>query len=579
MNTRIEKLKQEAEALVTIDASADRVAAAQAVAEKYKKAVSLDPANLDLAKRSADATMAAWSEHKVAVEETVSQRLLQWREIEATTPVIPNPPQKRAGIALDEATPNVPATEAILNKLQQQLTPWDPTYCHGLAEASRIRQRKKRTGRRVSSSPSPNPFQGQLQSIQATSTNISTTIIWWRSRDECDRDHVKEVVRATTNLGRSILVNTGIHGTEDGNIGCGEFKFVQEDLQILSATPGRGKAAIHVISERVPALRPARSIDVIDAYCFSDKSGSYELTKSPDDIKALENEKKALETKLDAEKLGRQQSKQRVERQLQSERRARQEAEWEQLGRQQSKQRIERELLAERRARQDAERQLAHLQAQVAQGLGSLDEERRARLVAERRADEAMQEELARQRAKEQAGVSDLAHPTGQDLHDAVRHKDKCAVLELLDKGAPIEWADPVYKRTALHWACMMVHPELVQTLLSRGANVEAPDGFTGETALMSVVMRSDLPFHDLTKIKDVIKKLLAAGADPNATDKGGRNVLQFTKHPARVSSCLGLESETGSNTKTSEPTMPDGTHRRQKRHSRRHKAGNGRRR
>src|ERR687897_3027909 len=69
--------------------------------------------------------------------------------------------------------------------------------------------------------------------------------------------------------------------------------------------------------------------------------------------------------------------------------------------------------------------------------------------------------------------------------------------------------------RTALHWAAMGGHLEIVRMLLDAGAPADAPDknGWT--------------PLSLIEDGVDVAKLLLARGADPNA-DCGGMTVLLY---------------------------------------------------
>ncbi len=96
----------------------------------------------------------------------------------------------------------------------------------------------------------------------------------------------------------------------------------------------------------------------------------------------------------------------------------------------------------------------------------------------------------------------------------------------LLDAGADIE-ADEIncYGGKPLHWASEHA-PEVVKLLLDRGANVHARNDlegsdFFGVTPLiMNARQRDDC--------SESTKLLLAAGADPTATDSAGKTALAY---------------------------------------------------
>jgi len=68
---------------------------------------------------------------------------------------------------------------------------------------------------------------------------------------------------------------------------------------------------------------------------------------------------------------------------------------------------------------------------------------------------------------------------------------------------------------TALHWAVLANHPDVVKVLISRGANVNAVDGFSYTPLLYA----STIDFGDAM----TTTALLAAGADPEIKDKLGK--------------------------------------------------------
>jgi hypothetical protein len=101
-------------------------------------------------------------------------------------------------------------------------------------------------------------------------------------------------------------------------------------------------------------------------------------------------------------------------------------------------------------------------------------------------------------------------------LLKAAEGGDTAAIVSLLDKGADINGRADIYNRneTALIRAADSGKDEVVKLLLARGANPNVPDSYGG-TALMYAVA------HATT-----VKALLEAGADVNARDDYGQSAL-----------------------------------------------------
>ncbi|XP_064390771.1 ankyrin repeat domain-containing protein 1-like isoform X1 [Halichondria panicea] len=70
------------------------------------------------------------------------------------------------------------------------------------------------------------------------------------------------------------------------------------------------------------------------------------------------------------------------------------------------------------------------------------------------------------------------SHDLGQQLYKASRDGRVDEVERLLARGAPINWRDSG-GRTALHWACINNHPDVVKILTQQdGIDVNAQDTY-----------------------------------------------------------------------------------------------------
>jgi ankyrin repeat protein len=79
--------------------------------------------------------------------------------------------------------------------------------------------------------------------------------------------------------------------------------------------------------------------------------------------------------------------------------------------------------------------------------------------------------------------------------------------------------ATDMFGRSALHWAAVLAHGDMVQVLLANGADLNARS------------KGGDTPLHDAahgghTNMVEIIKILLANGADINATNPAGGTPL-----------------------------------------------------
>jgi ankyrin repeat protein len=102
--------------------------------------------------------------------------------------------------------------------------------------------------------------------------------------------------------------------------------------------------------------------------------------------------------------------------------------------------------------------------------------------------------------------------------------KDKCSI-EIVD-ALLAAGANPNMRITLgwtpLMWASSMYRPDIVKSLVAAGADVNAIQR-TGKTALMLVVQQSD--------VTDIVKLLLASGANVSIKDAEGRTARDYARN------------------------------------------------
>jgi hypothetical protein len=106
----------------------------------------------------------------------------------------------------------------------------------------------------------------------------------------------------------------------------------------------------------------------------------------------------------------------------------------------------------------------------------------------------------------------------GAPLHIAALRGHASIVNSLLAARAHINGQTGVAQHTALQLAILTHRPEIVQSLVTAGANLEQGDN-SQRTPLMLAVMGG----HD-----DLVEMLLKAGANKDAKDSEGKNALQL---------------------------------------------------
>jgi hypothetical protein len=111
---------------------------------------------------------------------------------------------------------------------------------------------------------------------------------------------------------------------------------------------------------------------------------------------------------------------------------------------------------------------------------------------------------------------SPAAQAVSRNLHEAVVGGDYETTLRLLDQGADIEAKDPKSGASPLHYAVMKGRMQIVDLLLSRGADVNSRTR-NGTTPLHTAALYAR---------KEVAERLLEQHADINAVSAGGSTPL-----------------------------------------------------
>ncbi len=105
--------------------------------------------------------------------------------------------------------------------------------------------------------------------------------------------------------------------------------------------------------------------------------------------------------------------------------------------------------------------------------------------------------------------------PKDEALIDSISDGDLAKVELLVKKGANVNSADPVKKRTALMWASVGGHLDIVKFLYGKGADINARDS-DSQTALMYATRKQ---FKAATN-NATAKFLLSNGAEVNVRSK-----------------------------------------------------------
>ncbi len=94
-------------------------------------------------------------------------------------------------------------------------------------------------------------------------------------------------------------------------------------------------------------------------------------------------------------------------------------------------------------------------------------------------------------------------------------------IREIIRRGTPVDTASK-FGMTALHIAANYGHPECVSILLAAGANPNATDDLGRSPLHLAPGVMMDAPKRDGENRNECRRLLIAAGANPKATDKYG---------------------------------------------------------
>jgi uncharacterized protein len=119
-------------------------------------------------------------------------------------------------------------------------------------------------------------------------------------------------------------------------------------------------------------------------------------------------------------------------------------------------------------------------------------------------------------------------------------------ILAALERGADIHAADK-NGVTALHHAVRFRSPSAVKTLIERGANVNQACRRNGSTPLHRAVTQTGAPgtAGRHAAAVEIIRLLLAAGADPLISNKSGKKPADYVRDAA-IKSLLKKQSRRG---------------------------------
>jgi uncharacterized protein len=107
-------------------------------------------------------------------------------------------------------------------------------------------------------------------------------------------------------------------------------------------------------------------------------------------------------------------------------------------------------------------------------------------------------------------------------------------LLQAIENGADIHATDK-NGVTALHHAVRFRNPEAVRALIEQGANVNQACRRNGSTSLHRAVTQAGIPgtAGKGSAAEEIIRILMAAGADPRIANKTGKRPADYVKDEA----------------------------------------------
>ena len=110
-----------------------------------------------------------------------------------------------------------------------------------------------------------------------------------------------------------------------------------------------------------------------------------------------------------------------------------------------------------------------------------------------------------------------------EEFHDRIAEGATTIVQSCLVEDPTLIQVRNQFNNTPLHTACWHKHPEIIELLLTLGADINAI-GFHGFTPLHYAVWDGD------TFCIPIVATLLENGADPEITDGGGRKPSELAE-------------------------------------------------
>ena len=107
-------------------------------------------------------------------------------------------------------------------------------------------------------------------------SSLASGQLLWEADEPVHADDVKEILEAMTALDQSVHVNTGTHGTEDGELqpaGGKTFEFYLEDFGSITELAEKAKVSLHQVTSLYRPCLPPKANMVINGWCYSHRYG------------------------------------------------------------------------------------------------------------------------------------------------------------------------------------------------------------------------------------------------------------------------------------------------------------------